>query len=80
MICENLAKRLGLDPQTAKEVGFFHDIGKSLDYERRYDHIDTGIKIAKQCGLSNEIINGIHKHHRTNCNEDYVLLTRCADA
>ncbi len=80
LICESLANQLGLDPQVAKEVGFFHDIGKSLDYEKRYDHIDTGIKIAKKCDLSHEVVNGILKHHRTNCNEDYVLLVRCADA
>lgn len=80
LICEALATDLGLDPQTAKEVGFFHDIGKALDYERRYDHIDTGVKIAKECQLPHEVVNGILKHHRTNCNDDYVLLVRCADA
>lgn len=80
LICESLAQSLGLDPQTAKQIGFFHDIGKSLDYERKYDHIDTGVKIAKECHLPYEVINGILKHHRTNCNEDYILLVRCADA
>lgn len=80
LICEELAKQLGLDPDTAKAVGFFHDIGKSIDYEKRYDHIGTGVKIAKQCNLPSEVINAILKHHRTNCNEDYVLLVRCADA
>lgn len=80
LICERLADKLGLDPQTAKEVGFFHDIGKSIDYERKYDHIDTGVKLAKQFQLPQEAINGIAKHHRSNCNEDYVLLVRCADA
>ena len=80
LICEKLAIKLGLDPQTAKEVGFFHDIGKSIDYEKKYDHINSGVKIARQCQLPQEVINGIAKHHRTNCNEDYVLLVRCADA
>lgn len=80
LICEKLAYRFGLDPQIAKEIGFFHDIGKSIDYERKYDHVDTGVKIAKSCQLPQEVINGILKHHRTNCNEDYVLLVRCADA
>lgn len=80
LICESLAKRLGLDPQVAKEAGFFHDIGKCLDYEKEYDHVDTGVKIGKECQFSKETINVILKHHRTNCNEDYVLLARCADA
>lgn len=80
LICEHLAKDLGLDPQVAKEVGFFHDIGKCMDYESRYNHIDTGLKIAKECKLPHEVVNGILKHHRTNCNDDYVLLVRCADA
>ncbi len=80
LICENLAKQLGLNPDTAKAVGFFHDIGKCMDYEGRYDHVDTGIKIAKRCNLPLEVVNGILKHHRTNCYDDYVLLVRCADA
>lgn len=80
LICESLANQLGLNPQTAKEVGFFHDIGKCMDYESRYDHIDTGLKIARECNLPHEVVNGILKHHRTNCNDDYVLLVRCADA
>ncbi|MCQ2956955.1 MAG: HDIG domain-containing protein [Mycoplasmoidaceae bacterium] len=80
MICEKLATELGLNPETAKAVGFFHDIGKCMDYEGRYDHVDTGVKIAKRCNLPLEVVNGILKHHRTNCNDDYVLLVRCADA
>ncbi len=51
-----------------------------MDYEGRYDHIDTGVKIAKQCNLPLEVVNGILKHHRSNCYDDYVLLVRCADA
>lgn len=80
LICEALAKQLGLDPQIAKEAGFFHDIGKCIDYEGKYDHINTGVRIGKECNLPTEVVNGILKHHRSNCNEDYVLLVRCADA
>jgi len=80
LICEQLAKDFNLDPQIAKECGFFHDVGKAIDYESKYNHIDSGIKIAKECNLNKEIVNVILKHHRTNCNEDYVLLVRCADA
>lgn len=80
LICEALAKQLGLDPQIAKEAGFFHDIGKCIDYEGKYDHINTGVRIGKECNLPTEVVNAILKHHRSNCNEDYVLLVRCADA
>ncbi len=80
LICEQLAIRLGLDPNVAKRVGFFHDIGKSIDYEKKYDHISSGIKIAKECDLPEDVIDGILKHHRSNCNDDYILLVRCADA
>ncbi len=71
---------LGLDPATAKAVGFFHDIGKCMDYESKYNHVATGVKIAKECNLPLEVVNGILKHHRNNCTDDYVLLVRCADA
>lgn len=80
LICQGLAQEFNLDPQLAKMCGFFHDIGKSIDYEKLYNHIDSGIKIAKQCNLPQEVINCILKHHRTNCYEDYVLLVRTADA
>lgn len=80
LICEQLAIKLGLDPNVAKRVGFFHDIGKSIDYEKRYDHVSSGIKIAKECDLPEDVIDGILKHHRSNCNDDYILLVRCADA
>ena len=80
LICERLAMNLGLDPVTAKAVGFFHDIGKCMDYESKYNHVATGVKIAKECNLPLEVVNGILKHHRNNCTDDYVLLVRCADA
>lgn len=80
LICESLARKFNLNPDIAKQIGFFHDIGKSIDYEKRYDHISSGIKIAKECHLPQEVLDGILKHHRTNCNEDYILLVRCADA
>lgn len=80
LICERLAKQFNLDSNIAKECGFFHDIGKSYDYEKHYDHVDTGIKLSKQLELRPEVCNVILKHHRNNCMEDYVLLVRCADA
>ncbi len=80
MICEKLALEFGLDSQLAKEIGFFHDIGKAIDYEESFDHIKSGIQIAKKCNLKQIIIDAIAKHHQTTCNEDYVLLAKCADA
>lgn len=80
LICEKLAQEFGLDAQLAKEMGFFHDIGKAIDYEQSFDHVKTGIEIAKQCNLKQVIIDTIANHHRTTCNEDYVLLVKCADA
>lgn len=80
IMCEHLAKELGLNPNVAKMVGFFHDIGKCMDYESKYDHISTGVEIAKECCLLQDVVNAILKHHRNNCNDDYVLLVRCADA
>jgi ribonuclease Y len=75
-----LALEFGLNSQLAKEIGFFHDIGKAIDYEESFDHIKSGIQIAKKCNLKQIIIDTIAKHHQTTCNEDYVLLVKCADA
>jgi ribonuclease Y len=80
IICEKLALEFGLNSQLAKEIGFFHDIGKAIDYEESFDHIKSGIQIAKKCNLKQIIIDTIAKHHQTTCNEDYVLLVKCADA
>lgn len=80
IICEQLAKEFNLNSDIAKKIGFFHDIGKSVDYEKKYDHISTGVWLAKKFELEPEVIDGILKHHRTNCYDDYVLLVRCADA
>jgi len=80
LICEKLAQEFGLDPDVAKRVGFFHDIGKAIDYEKKYDHISSGIKIAKECDLDQMTLDVILKHHRTNCYDDYILLVRTADA
>ena len=80
LICEKLAQKFGLNIQLSKEAGFFHDIGKAIDYEQNYDHVTSGIEIAKKCGLKQTIIDVIANHHNGTCNNDYVLLVKCADA
>ena len=80
LICEKLAQKFGLNSQLSKEVGFFHDIGKSIDYKQTYDHVTSGIDIAKKCHLKQTIIDVIANHHKTKCDNDYVLLAKCADA
>lgn len=62
-ISERIAKLIGIDPIEAKKVSFFHDIGKTIDYESNMDHVEAGLIIAKKFNLSKNIYNGIESHH-----------------
>lgn len=63
MLAVNIARQLGVDTQKAKKAAFFHDIGKSVDFEIDNDHVESGIKIAKEFGLDDYILNAIESHH-----------------
>ncbi|MDR2462026.1 MAG: Rnase Y domain-containing protein [Mycoplasmataceae bacterium] len=62
-ICESIARDLNLDAELAKQVGFFHDIGKSVDFEFNHDHVFYGVKIANECELNKYVIDAIKTHH-----------------
>lgn len=79
-VAANIAQELNLDVDLAKKAAFFHDIGKSIDFEVDKDHIQAGLEIAIECELNKEIINAIHSHHGDiGANNIYSEITMIAD-
>lgn len=58
-----IATYIGINPEKAKLAAFFHDIGKAVDFEEDYDHVESGVEIAKKYGLPDYICNAIESHH-----------------
>lgn len=82
MIAERIAKAIGINSDQAKLCAFFHDIGKSIDTINSdgLDHVEQGIKIAKECLLDEKIIHSIEAHHNKVVTKDiYASITILAD-
>lgn len=62
-LAADIAEQLGLDKTLAKKTAFFHDIGKSLDFEMENDHVESGVQLAKKYNLDKYVINAIESHH-----------------
>ena len=76
-----LASEMGLDVNTAKRVGLFHDIGKAVDHEIEGGHAIIGADLLKKAGESAEVINGVAAHHEdVEASGPYALLASAADA
>jgi len=76
-----MAGELGLDPQTAKRVGLFHDIGKALDHEVEGGHAIIGADLLKRSGESQEVVNAVASHHEeVEAQSLYAVLCAAADA
>jgi ribonucrease Y len=58
-----MAGELDLDITTAKRAGMLHDIGKAVNHEIEGPHAIVGAEIAKRCGESEAVVNGIASHH-----------------
>lgn len=58
-----MASELGLDVMTAKRAGLLHDVGKALNHEIEGPHAIVGAEVAKRCGESEAVVNGIAAHH-----------------
>ncbi|WP_031488806.1 HD domain-containing protein [Ureaplasma canigenitalium] len=54
---------INVDPDKAKLAAFLHDIGKTYNIDQNIDHVDAGVRLAKQCNLDEEIVNAIEAHH-----------------
>lgn len=80
-LCGAMAGEMGLDVVLAKRVGLLHDLGKAVDHEVEGGHATIGGDIARRCGESEAVVNGIAAHH-----EDipqatpYAVLAQVGDA
>ncbi len=76
-----MAGEMGLDIQTAKRVGMFHDIGKALDHSIEGGHATIGADLLKRCGESPEVVNAVAAHHEdVEAQSVYAVLCCAADA
>ena len=76
-----MAGELGLDPQIAKRVGLFHDIGKALDHEVEGGHAIIGADLLRRLGEPQEIVNAVAAHHEdVEAESLYAILCSAADA
>jgi len=76
-----MAGELGLDIETAKRAGLLHDIGKAVNHEIEGPHAIVGADIAKRCGESEPVVNGIASHHgEAPHNGPWGVLVAAADA
>ena len=58
-----MAAELGLDVETAKRCGLFHDLGKAVSHEVEGPHALSGAEILKRHGESESVVNGVASHH-----------------
>ena len=79
IIARKIAKQLKLNEELATMCGFFHDIGKSIDYDLDYDHVAQGIELAKKYHLPKEVITAIAHHHDQIFPNHYVIITKISD-
>ena len=76
-----MAGELGLDIATAKRAGLLHDVGKAVNHEIEGPHAIVGADIAKRCGESEAVVNGIASHHgEAPHNGPWGVLVAAADA
>lgn len=63
MLLGMMAAELGLNEQMGQRIGLLHDIGKAVTHEVEGSHAVIGYELAKKCGESEEVANGIGCHH-----------------
>jgi ribonuclease Y len=79
-LASHIAVLLNIDSEKAAKAAFFHDIGKSIDYEINENHVNAGIKIAQECNFDDYIINAIESHHNDIITDNiYSDITKIVD-
>ena len=76
-----MASELGLDPDIAKRVGLFHDIGKALDHQIEGSHAIIGADLLRKHGEQAVVYNAVAAHHgEVEAESLYAMLASAADA
>jgi len=77
-----IASELGVDARLARRAGLLHDIGKAIDHEVEGTHAEIGAEIARKCGESKAVVEGIAMHHDNDLCEARIstVLVQAADA
>lgn len=76
-----LASELGLDPEPAKRIGLFHDLGKALDHEHGGSHALAAANLLRRYGEDEVIVNAVAASHgEVEPTSLYAELLKVADA
>ena len=76
-----MAPEIGLDPEIAKRVALFHDIGKATDHEVHGRHADIGADLLQKAGESETVVSAVRGHHGEAVDGGaYASLAAAADA
>lgn len=76
-----MASELGLDIDTAKRIGLFHDIGKAFDHDQEGTHALLGAGLLRRHDIDPVIVNAVASHHgEVEARSLYDTLIRAADA
>jgi ribonuclease Y len=76
-----MASEMGLDPQIAKRIGIFHDVGKAIDHEAEGGHAVIGANLMRKYGEDRIVYNAVGSHHEDIERESvYAVLCDAADA
>ncbi|MFH0954010.1 MAG: ribonuclease Y [Verrucomicrobiota bacterium] len=76
-----MASELQLDPQIAKRVGLFHDIGKALDHQVEGSHAIIGADLLRRHNEPAVVYNAVAAHHgEVEAESLYSVLATAADA
>ena len=80
-LMQMMASDLGLDPDVAKRVGLFHDIGKAIDHSVEGGHARIGADLLRRHGESALVHEAVGAHHReAEATSPYAALAGAADA
>lgn len=76
-----MADELGIDPQIARRVGLFHDIGKGASQEAEGGHARIGAEMLRRAHEEQIVVNAVEAHHGdVEAESLYATLCSAADA
>lgn len=79
--CSILASEVGADPDIAKRIGLFHDLGKALSQDYEGSHSDAAAQFLRSHGEDEVVVNAVEaSHEEVEAKSIYVGLLKAADA